>query len=172
MLKQQQQSKTPWTPPSSRFLGFRRPRILIALGCTFALLLSACLLALQFRHQNYALQLQLFRPSQYFEKECYAPSSYATDRIQEGTTDANIGDWEFLASRDANNYALNSEQCLAAFPKLYQEVDNSAKQRKEANNPITFKEIDSRKTLGQGMARAMIYKGDVGHPTRKLYVGL
>lgn len=46
---------------------------------------------------------------------------------------------------------------------MFIEIDKSVAQRKEANNPITFKEIDSRKHLGQGMARAMIYQGEVGH---------
>lgn len=162
-MAKQQQSKPAWTTSSPRVLNILRPRILVPLGCALALLLSACLLAIRFEKQNYALQLQLFRPSRYFEKECYAPGESATDRLQHGTTGVSDGEWQFNSSRDANNYALNSEQCLAAFPKMFIEIDKSVAQRKEANNPITFKEIDSRKHLGQGMARAMIYQGEVGH---------
>lgn len=163
-MAKQQQSKPAWTTTSPRVLNILRPRILIPLGCAVALLLSACLLAVQFENQSYALQLQLFRPSRYFEKECYAPGESATERLQHGTTGISGGEWQFNSSRDANNYALNSEQCLAAFPKMFIEIDKSVAQRKEANNPITFKEIDSRKHLGQGMARAMIYQGEVGCP--------
>ncbi|KUL89795.1 hypothetical protein ZTR_00463 [Talaromyces verruculosus] len=160
-MPKQQQSKPAWTTTSPRVLNILRPRILVPLGCALALLLSACLLAIQFENHSYALQLQLFRPSRYFEKECYAPGESATERLQHGATGTSAGEWQFNASRDANNYALNSEQCLAAFPKMFIEIDKSVAQRKETNNPITFKEIDSRKRLGQGMARAMIYKGDL-----------
>lgn len=169
-MAKQQQSKPAWTTSSPRVLNILRPRILIPLGCALALLLSASLLAVQFENQSYALQLQLFRPSRYFEKECYAPSEPATDRLQHVATGISDGEWQFNSSRDANNYALNSDQCLAAFPKMFTEIDKSVAQRKEANNPITFKEIDSRKRLGQGMARAMIYKGEVGHARLSLEV--
>jgi hypothetical protein len=161
-------NKQPHTPPSpkplwgfsSRLPGLFRPRLLLILSCTFILLVSACLLVLEFENQNYALRLQLFRPNHYFEKQCYTPLEAATERLNTGQ--AKDGEeWSFVASRDANNYALNSEQCLAAFPKLFAEIDKSVAQRREANNPITFGEINSRRELGQGMARAMIYQGEV-----------
>lgn len=180
MAKQSQQQLGWATPSSPRLLGLLRPRILIILGCTLTILLSACLLVLQFENQNYALRLQLFRPSHYFEKSCYQPLESGTDRVQQlkeqqqsgNGKDEEDGEWQFTPSRDANNYALNSEQCLAAFPKLYSEIDKSVEQRKEANNPITFKEIDSRKKLGQGMARAMIHQGEVSraYNTNTAYV--
>ena len=138
-----QQSKPAWST-SPRVLNILRPRLLVPLGCALALLLSACLLALQFENQSYALRLQLFRPSRYFEKECYAPSESATNRLQHVATETSDGEWQYNPSRDANNYALNSDQCLAAFPKMFTEIDKSVAQR--------------------------IYKGEVGHAPLSLVV--
>lgn len=69
--------------------------------------------------------------------------------------------WEFVASRDANNYGLSREQCGAAFPKLFAEIDKSVAARKGKN--ISFEDVDSRQ-MGSGEVRAMVYDGQVHAP--------
>lgn len=159
-----QQLKPAWITPS-RFPTIVRFRSLVVIVCSLTLVLSAAFFALEFKNKNIQLQLQvqqLFRNNHFFEKPCYSPSQSATELLQDGDWQHDIqNNWQFAADRDGNNYALNAEQCLAAFPKLFTEIDKSVKLRKEAKNPITFNEINSRKTLGQGMGRAMIYKGEV-----------
>jgi hypothetical protein len=156
--------KPAWTS-SSRFPTIVRFRSLVIIVATLALSLAAAFFALEFKNKNIQLQLQLqqlFRNNHFFEKPCYAPSQSGTELLQDGTWQHEIQEkWQFVAGRDGDNYALNTEQCLAAFPKMFSEIDKSVKQRKETKNPITFNEINSRKTLGQGMGRAMIYKGEV-----------
>ncbi|QKX55251.1 uncharacterized protein TRUGW13939_02343 [Talaromyces rugulosus] len=156
--------KPAWTS-SSRFPTIIRFRSLVIFVSTLILISSAAFFALEFKNKNIQLQLQLqqlFRNNHFFEKPCYAPSHSATELLQDGTWQHEITDkWQFVADHDGDNYALNAEQCLAAFPKLFIEIDKSVKQRKETKNPITFNEINSRKTLGQGIGRAMIYKGEL-----------
>lgn len=72
------------------------------------------------------------------------------------STDA-VGEWEFQAWRDANDYGLSDAQCSAAFPKLFIEIDRAVV-RRETN--ITIADLDSQKPL-DGMIRAMIYNGEV-----------
>lgn len=67
-------------------------------------------------------------------------------------------EWEFKVERDGDNYGLTDEQCQAAFPKLFIEIENSVKARK--GNPISFKEFDSR-TFEKGMVRGIIFEGEV-----------
>lgn len=156
--------KPAWTS-SSRFPTIVRFRSLVILVSTLALTLVVAFFALDFKNKNIQLQLQLqqlFRNNHFFEKPCYVPLQSGTELLQDGTLQHDMQEkWQFTADRDGNNYALNAEQCLAAFPKMFSEIDKSVKQRKETKNPITFNEINSRKTLGQGMGRAMIYKGEV-----------
>ena len=66
--------------------------------------------------------------------------------------------WEFVVSRDANNYGLSREQCNAAFPKLFVEIDKAVKEREGRN--ITFEEIDGR-DMGNGEVRALLHDGQV-----------
>ena len=66
--------------------------------------------------------------------------------------------WEFQVERDGENYDLTDEQCSAAFPKLYTEIDKAVARRKDKH--ITKEELDSRKWLN-GMLRGMVYNGEV-----------
>lgn len=68
--------------------------------------------------------------------------------------------WEFIASRDGDNYGLSDEQCQIAFPRLFVEIDKSVALRADANNPITWKELNTRK-VGDGLVRAIIDRGEV-----------
>lgn len=52
------------------------------------------------------------------------------------------GQWTFDEERDANNPALTSEQCDAAFPDLYYEIDRSVKWWKGREHNITAEDID------------------------------
>ena len=65
--------------------------------------------------------------------------------------------WEFQAWRDAENYGLSDEQCEAAFPKLFVEIDKAIGRRR---TNITFEDLDSQKQL-DGMVRGMVYNGEV-----------
>jgi hypothetical protein len=79
-----------------------------------------------------------------------------------GRPDSSSDDgWEFIASRDGDNYALSSDQCQSAFPKLFVEIDKSVSSRRDANSPITFQELNARRKLGQGMVRAIVDRGEV-----------
>jgi hypothetical protein len=66
--------------------------------------------------------------------------------------------WEFIVERDGNNHGLSEEQCRAAFPKLFVEIDKSASLRTE--NKVTFKDLDSR-NVEDGMVRGIIDRGEV-----------
>lgn len=66
--------------------------------------------------------------------------------------------WEFAVGRDANNHGLSEEQCLAAFPKLFVEVDKAGEARE--NNSVKYKELDEL-VVEDGMVRGMIYNGEV-----------
>jgi hypothetical protein len=68
--------------------------------------------------------------------------------------------WEFIANRDGDNYGLSDEQCRMAFPKLFVEIDKSVATRINANKPITWKELNSRK-LADGMVRGIVDRGEV-----------
>ena len=73
----------------------------------------------------------------------------------EAPDDAN---WEFQASRDADNYGLSEQQCKAAFPKLFGEIEKSVASRQLSK--ITVEDLDSQKWL-HGMVRGMVYNGEV-----------
>ncbi|KAI9812168.1 MAG: hypothetical protein M1827_004834 [Pycnora praestabilis] len=67
-------------------------------------------------------------------------------------------DWEFNVDRDGDDYGLTDEQCQAAFPKLFGEIEASVARRKE--NPITFEELNLRE-MGNSLVRGMVYEGDL-----------
>ncbi|KAF2090786.1 hypothetical protein K490DRAFT_15486, partial [Saccharata proteae CBS 121410] len=69
--------------------------------------------------------------------------------------------WSFQAHRDAKNYGLSPEQCDAAFPKLWHELDRAVAHRKKTGN-ITPAEMDIGWKV-DGIVRAMIYD-------RQLYI--
>lgn len=67
--------------------------------------------------------------------------------------------WNFNPSRDAGRYGLSLSQCDKAFPKLWNELERSAKYRQTVGN---VKPEDTRIDWGnQGTVRAMIYNNQV-----------
>ena len=70
----------------------------------------------------------------------------------------NTTEWEFHALRDANDHGLSDEQCRAAFPKLFVELDKSAEGRRERK--ITSKEVNGM-SVEDGMVRAIVQDGEV-----------
>ncbi|KAF2110169.1 glycosyl transferase family 90-domain-containing protein [Lophiotrema nucula] len=67
--------------------------------------------------------------------------------------------WVFNYRRDANNYGLDEDQCQAAFPGLYEDIERARKFRGR-HNKVTEQELSSFR-LSKGMVRAMIYDGEV-----------
>lgn len=67
--------------------------------------------------------------------------------------------WAFDAKRDAKNFGLSPEQCDAAFPKLWAEIDRAVAHRKKVGN-ITPDEVKIGWKI-DGIVRAMIYDRQV-----------
>ncbi|KIW08853.1 uncharacterized protein PV09_00778 [Verruconis gallopava] len=75
-----------------------------------------------------------------------------------------LGDWEFNVERDGRNFGLSDEQCAAAFPDYYREIDRAVTWRKEQNLPkIEESQMDISWREGGEIMRLMIYD-------RKLYI--
>lgn len=74
--------------------------------------------------------------------------------------------WSFDAKRDAKNYGLSPEQCDAAFPKLWAEIDRAVAHRKKVGN-ITPDEVKIGWKI-DGIVRAMIYDRQVNHQSSAL----
>jgi len=67
--------------------------------------------------------------------------------------------WEFNATRDAYNYGLSPEQCDAAFPGMWAELDRAVAHRKNVGN-ITPAHVTIDWKI-DGIVRAMIYDRQV-----------
>ncbi|KAF2271042.1 hypothetical protein CC78DRAFT_527994 [Lojkania enalia] len=67
--------------------------------------------------------------------------------------------WIFSYRRDANNYGLDEEQCQAAFPGLFEDIERARKFRGK-HNKVTEQELSSF-DLTKGMVRAMVYDGEL-----------
>lgn len=63
---------------------------------------------------------------------------------------------------------MDSEQCDAAFPRLFDEIHRAARVRR--NNHITPEELDGA-WRGDGFVRAMIYDGQVRSMWRRVFCG-
>jgi hypothetical protein len=68
-------------------------------------------------------------------------------------------EWVFNSTRDAGNYGLSTEQCHAAFPGLFQELERAASYRKTVGR-ITLDDVDLSWTKA-GVVRAMIVEQQV-----------
>jgi len=68
-------------------------------------------------------------------------------------------EWVFNSTRDAGNYGLSTEQCDAAFPGLFQELERAASYRKAVGR-ITLDDVDPSWTKA-GVVRAMIVEQQV-----------
>lgn len=67
--------------------------------------------------------------------------------------------WVFNYKRDGNNYGLDENQCIAAFPGLYEDLER-AKRYRRGKGKVTQPELSSF-ALTKGMVRAMIYDSEV-----------
>lgn len=70
--------------------------------------------------------------------------------------------WKYQYGRDDRNQGMHVEQCNAAFPGLFEDIDRAAKLPRQ--RPITALELASIE-LSYGMVRAMIYDGEVKFQT-------
>lgn len=89
------------------------------------------------------------------------------------------GKWEFDVLRDGDDHGLSEDQCLSAFPKLFGEVNRTARLRIENENFITFGEVDGLARgggvdgNGNGLVRGMVLDGEVSFtPISFLWVKL
>ena len=69
--------------------------------------------------------------------------------------------WKYHPERDAANYGLSDEQCDAAFPRLFDPINQVIKQ---IGRPIELS--DTMGDIHWGEARAMIYDNEVRHKYR------
>ena len=76
--------------------------------------------------------------------------------------------WTFDPARDSANYGLEDDQCEAAFPDMFLEIDRAKRWRQERFGNITDEDLD----LGWrdfGVLRAMIHERQVS--SKRLYSG-
>lgn len=67
--------------------------------------------------------------------------------------------WSFNADVHANIHTLNQGQCDAAFPKLYDSLDQAVTRRQ--GRKVHFQDIEIAE--GRCMLRVMIYQGEVSY---------
>jgi hypothetical protein len=72
---------------------------------------------------------------------------------------ARANEWVFNSTQDVGNYGLSTEQCRAAFPGLFQELERAASYR-ETVGRITLNDVDLSWTKA-GVVRAMIVEQQV-----------
>jgi hypothetical protein len=72
-----------------------------------------------------------------------------------------VGDWEFDVNLDGRDFGLSDEQCDAAFPDYYHEIERAAAWRQEQNLPnIQENQMDISWRDGE-IIRLMIYDRQV-----------
>ncbi|KAK8168114.1 DUF821 domain-containing protein [Phyllosticta citrichinensis] len=94
-----------------------------------------------------------------YEKQHSAPTvsnphsgaSYSSSYTSPGSAE----NWQFEPARDAHNYGLSPEQCDAAFPELWAELDRAVAHRKKVGM-ITPADVKIGWKI-DGIVRAMIY---------------
>jgi hypothetical protein len=67
--------------------------------------------------------------------------------------------WVFNYRRDGSNYGLDEDQCQAAFPGLFEDIERAQKHWKA--KPKITEQLLSSFELTKGMVRALIYDGQV-----------
>lgn len=122
------------------------PRRHLAAAIVISLLISFYLI-----YSTNAVRRYLNRPLSHQPKPLPLPTCLPT----EGPAKP---EWEFKVERDGDNYGLTDEQCQAAFPKLFVDIEKTVKARKDY--PISYKEYNSR-NLEKGMVRGIIFEGEV-----------
>lgn len=75
---------------------------------------------------------------------------------------AQVGTWKFVADRDRNNHSLTLDQCYAAFPDLYKEIDRSRAywKARQGDQKLT-QEQWGLEWSGDGGLRALIWEGQL-----------
>lgn len=76
--------------------------------------------------------------------------------------------WVFSYRRDRKDYGLDEDQCQAAFPGLYEDIERSKKLWK-LKGKVTERHLSSFE-LTKGMVRALIYEGQVCAMTMHLHL--
>ncbi|KAI1978859.1 hypothetical protein LOZ53_002808 [Ophidiomyces ophidiicola] len=94
----------------------------------------------------------------FHEESRYTTDPHTTKGHQLADNINDLGLWEFVATRDADNYGLSRAQCHSAFPKLYVEIQRSVSERQAKK--ITYEELNSTR-LEDAMVRAMVYNGEL-----------
>jgi hypothetical protein len=80
--------------------------------------------------------------------------------IVANATEEEDENWVFSYRRDAHDYGLDEDQCQAAFPGLYEDIDRAKRYRKATLGKVTEQDLSSFE-LTKGMVRAMIYESEV-----------
>lgn len=97
-----------------------------------------------------------------YEKQHSAPTlsqPHSGSSYSSYTSPGSADNWQFEAQRDAHNYGLSPEQCDAAFPDLWAELDRAVAHRKKVGN-ITPADVKIGWKI-DGIIRAMIYDRQV-----------
>lgn len=127
----------------------RRPFIYLALFAVVALVLGF-VTSLRFAPSARVYKGTSKRPSR------PEPAQQPAIAITHG--DGQTPSWSFDYRRDARNYGLSSEQCHAAFPKLYLEIDRAVAYRRL--DMISLEDVETA-WRGDGIVRAMIWDNQV-----------
>ncbi|KAI9845620.1 MAG: hypothetical protein M1837_004594 [Sclerophora amabilis] len=90
--------------------------------------------------------------------ECATCLEQADGVYMGNKTDSQEDGWVYRFGRDDGNEALSPDQCAAAFPGLFEDIDRAVKRRRD--NHIRPGELASMKVY-KGMVRAMIYDGEL-----------
>jgi protein glucosyltransferase len=72
---------------------------------------------------------------------------------------SSLGSWRFEYPRDALNYGLSSQQCDAAFPGFYGDIESAVASRR--GNLIRLEELEIKDD--QCLVRVLIYDSEVSH---------
>lgn len=72
---------------------------------------------------------------------------------------SSLGGWQFEYPRDSANYGLTSQQCDAAFPNFYGDIESAVLSRK--GNPIRLDELEIEDD--KCLVRALIYDSEVSN---------
>ena len=88
---------------------------------------------------------------------CLSCAANSTGRVKIGDGDGRQY-WCFNYTRDGSNYGLDEQQCYAAFPGLFEDINRAVDVRK--NRHITERELSSFK-LSKGMIRGLINEREV-----------
>jgi len=69
---------------------------------------------------------------------------------------SSLGSWRYEYPRDALNYGLSSQQCDAAFPNFYGDIESAVASRR--GNPIRLEELEIKDD--QCLVRVLIYESE------------